>query len=73
MQSNHLIEAGVGLVLFIYVVSAMVPSALTSIMNVNSTSGYSHWGSSILSLWGVMGIFVVITIVMLVYSFVKMR
>ena len=73
METGHLIEAGVGLVLFVYVIAALVPNALTTIMSVNSTSTYGFWGSSMMSLWGILGIFIVISIVLMVYGFVKPR
>jgi hypothetical protein len=73
METSRLIEMGVGLVLFVYVISALVPNALSSILAVNgsSSSSYAFWGSSVMSLWGILGIFIIIAIVMMVYGFVK--
>lgn len=70
MANEKIIGTAVGLVLFVYVIAATVPAALTTITSVNST-GYSNWGSSILSLWGILGIFIVISIVLMIYSTVK--
>ena len=72
METGNIIEMGVGLVLFVYVVAAVAPGAINSIMVSNSTN-YSFWGSSVLSLWGIMGIFSVVAIVLMIYGFVKGR
>ena len=71
MQSKQMIEAGIGLVLFIYVLAAIVPGAVTSVVAVNSTMGYGFWGTSLLSLWGIIPIFIIIAILLMVYKFVK--
>jgi hypothetical protein len=73
METSQLIEGAVGLVLAVYVIAAVGPGALSSIMSVNgSTASYSFWGSSVTSLWGILGIFAVIAIIMIVYKAVKM-
>ena len=68
-MKTNLIEIGVGLVLFLYVMAALVPNALTQVVNGCSTA----WGTSTQTLWGILPIFIVIAVVLLVYSFVKNR
>ena len=71
-DTGRLIEMGVGLFLFLYVVGAMVPAALTAAINGSTTGSVSNvWGTSITSLWGILGIFIVVAVVLLVYSHVK--
>ena len=65
----NLIEVGVGLVLFVYVIAAIVPGAMTQVVNGCSTA----WSSSVQALWGLLPIFIVIAIILLIYSFVKTR
>ena len=69
MASKNLITAGVMMVLFIYIMAAMVPSALTSIVNGCS----SLWTSDVKTLWGIIPIFIVIALIFFIYSFVKDR
>ena len=66
----NLIEVGVGLVLFLYVTAAMVPSAITT-WGCGSYQGPGI--ASVSSLWGLGPIFFVIAVVLLVYSFVSKR
>lgn len=74
-ETGKLIGMAVTLVLFVYVVAALVPAAMNSIVNATATSaGVSGvWGSSIVSLWGILGIFIVVAIVLLIWGFVKGR
>ena len=66
----RLIEAGVGMVLFVYVAAALIPGAMNAIVNVNSTTN-PNWGTSNLALWGIVGIFVIIAVIFMVYAFAK--
>ena len=65
--SKGMIEAGIGMVLFIYIVAAIVPGAMTSVVNGCSTA----WSSSVQALWGLLPIFIVIALILLVYKWVK--
>ena len=73
MKAGHMIEAGIALVLSIYVVAALIPNAITTAVNAtnSSTPAYTLWGSSVLSLWNLIPLFVVIAIILLLYRYVK--
>jgi hypothetical protein len=73
MEAAQTIETIIGLFLFLYVMGAMLPSAITSVVNASnsSTPAYTLWGSSILSLWGILSIFIVIAVVIMIFGFVK--
>ena len=66
----NLIEVGVGMVLFLYVAAAMLPSAITTW----GCGTYQGPGlASVSTLWGLGPIFFVIAIILLVYTFVNKR
>lgn len=71
--STKLIGMAVTLVLFIYVVAALVPPAMNQVVNATGTAaGVSGvWGASIVSLWGILGIFIIVAIVLLIFGIVK--
>lgn len=73
MQTKSLIEAGIAMVLAVYVAAALVPGAITSMVNVTNTTAAltGVWGSSITSLWNIMPLMVVIALVLMIYKFVK--
>ena len=74
MQSKFVIEAVIGLVLFVYVAAATLPGAISTVaaINASSSSGYGFWGSSVNALWGLLPLFVVIALIIMVYKHVKM-
>lgn len=65
-----LIEIGIGLVLFVYLLGAVMPGAITS---VSCQSGYGAGlsASAVSSLYGLIPIFVIIAAVLIVYSHIK--
>ena len=73
MVSKQVIEAIIGLVLFVYVLAALLPGAITTMQSINGSAaaGYSFWGSSVLALWSILGLFVVIAALLMIYKFVK--
>ena len=74
-STANMIEAAVGLVLFVYVMAALIPGAMNSIVNVNATAvgaqNNSLWGSAPVALWGILGIFIVIAVLFMIYAFAK--
>ena len=73
-SSKQMIEAGIALVLSVYVIAALIPNAITTAVNAtnSSTPAYTLWGSSVLSLWNLIPLFVIIAIILLVYKHIKM-
>lgn len=73
MQAKHAIEAIIGLVLGIYVAAALLPNAISTTVNVSNSSmpAYTLWGSSVVSLWNLLPLFIVIALILLVYKYIK--
>ena len=73
MEGKEMITVGIGLVLSIYVTAALIPNSITAAVNAtnSSTPAYTLWGSSVLSLWNLMPLFIVIGIIMLLYKYVN--
>ena len=66
--SKGMIEFGIGMVLFVYVMAATLPGAITSI----GCGTYQGPGlAAVASLWALIPIFIVIAAILLVYKYVK--
>ena len=74
-STTTLIEAAVGLVLFVYVMAALIPGAVSTLVNINSSAvgaqNNSLWGAAPVALWGIIGIFVIIAVLFMIYAFAK--
>lgn len=55
------IMAIVALVVVAILASALIPTAITSIVGVNTTT----WGTGAIAMWGVIGIFVVLCVLLI--------
>ena len=66
----NLIEIGIGLTLFVYVMAAVLPGAITEV----GCGTYQGPGiAKVSSLWGLIPIFIVIAVILLLYTYVKGR
>ena len=72
-MDSKIIGSIIGLVLALYVATAMLPGAISTMtaINASSSSGYGFWGSTVTSLWGLVPLFAMIALVMIVYKFVS--
>ena len=68
MEAKAIIGGIIALVLGLYVLAAILPGAISTMTAINgsSTSGYGYWGSSVLSLWGIIPLLAMIAAVYLI-------
>ena len=72
-MESKIIGAIIGLVLALYVATATLPNAISTMtaINASSASGYGFWGTSVTSLWALIPLFAVIALLLLVYNHIK--
>ena len=65
VEMKQLVLGIVGIVVVLQLVSALVPTAVTTVSNTSAIAGYTTWAAGTQAMWGVIAIFSVLAIALM--------